>query len=223
MKRFEGLAKKAMVAKNMAELSLIRFAERHSNLHPESIYRRARIRAHRLLRRAPASGAEIINIMFNGKERPLDFRTHDGKSVRIARHGFEDILHTYRKKQERPMILALIDGERLFFYRSSGANSRMRGEWLPTRGPIVLGSIRPHVHKLVKMEGHPERDIDGGTNIRFPAWVSEIRGFIKENEPLLKLHPEWDVRTYKLLEAELAKTRNTRHLRTLEDTQRSER
>lgn len=123
---------------------------------------------------------------------PIKFNA-DGKNVAILRHGFMP----QQKPQiiGRAVVLVIVDGKLLQFYKSSGASSkRNTGDWLPFVEIIghnageVLGK-KPRI--IQKFETHPN----------FPGWVLEIGERIKlaERNSELNLHANWSEEVYSML------------------------
>jgi len=148
-------------------------------------------------------------------ENPYSFKTKTGSKVQILRHGFSNIYKGQRHNPARALVLAFVDGKKLFFYRSSGEGSLKKGQWFPTQGPKIqyLNGEKnepiPCTGWMIKMQGHPKplKEKPGiPTTVRelrqlkkrsyFPATIGEIREKLKRIESQLELHDNWDLRQY---------------------------
>ncbi|HIH21351.1 MAG TPA: hypothetical protein HA222_01655 [Candidatus Diapherotrites archaeon] len=125
----------------------------------------------------------------------ISFETSDGKKVQILRNGFLNIGKSWEKLGVKPraLVIVLVDGKKLYFYRSSGEASGRPGEWFPTFGLIDYGEpYNPGT--LVKMKGH--EGVYLGEPTSFPQWVDEISRQLKIIENQLSLHQEWNIHTF---------------------------
>lgn len=137
---------------------------------------------------------------------PLSLKTSDGKRVRILRQGFFNIFKGQKSLRDRKptparaLVLAFVDGKKIWFYRSSGTGSaKMPGEWFPTLGPDIHDrQEKPYAGHLAKMQGHP--DGNAGIKPHFPEWLEEARQFLKRREKSLKLYKAWSARDYLRIE-----------------------
>lgn len=152
---------------------------------------------------------ELLKKLFK-KPRPISFKTSDGKKVNIVKNGFENIFLESPTAQPRALVLVLVNGKKLFFYRSSGRNSNMPGEWFPTFGPRknYYEGDKVELGWLHKLKGHPDPNQDSPRTY-FPQWVDEIRKRIKQ-ETVSKngriiLNKKWGVKEYLEINAALQK------------------
>lgn len=105
--------------------------------------------------------------------KPFRFKTNDGKTIHILRNGIEN-LHPESKRASRPLVMTLVNGKIMYFYKSTGQNSQRPGDWLPAQTMRFGGTtLQPTIDTLVKMPGHPNR---------FPEWINQISSAIKTAE-----------------------------------------
>lgn len=149
----------------------------------------------RILRQKAIKRRSFRMLLKTIRTKPLRFKTTDGKKVVFYTRGFSNI-YAGQSVPARALLLVLVDGRKLFFYRSSGENSQTPHVWYPTLGP-ELGSDfgQPMAAHMVKMVGHP----NDGVPSHFPKWVSEISARIKKAENRLDLNENWSVTEYQQL------------------------
>lgn len=160
----------------------------------------------------------LLKTLFRA-QKPISFKTKDGKRIRILRTGFENIFLGQDKIPPRAFIITLVNGKILYFYRSSGERSKMAGEWFPTSGPYVYypstssKGEKTSLGHLGKLEGHP---ISGSRNPRFAPWVEEIRAKIKANEHKILLQKNWGADEYLQIREALGKIPRTEEIKSSE-------
>lgn len=69
----------------------------------------------------------------------IPFRTRQGNDVHIIPEATLIIRQPREQEEHRPMVTVIIDGQRLYFYKSSGKRSRKPGKWFPTIGVMADG------------------------------------------------------------------------------------
>ncbi len=152
---------------------------------------------------------ELLKKLFK-KPRPISFKTSDGKKINIVKNGFENIFVETPKVPPRALVLVLVNGKKLFFYRSSGQSSNMPGEWFPTFGPNknFYGEEKVELGWLHKLAGHPDPN-QKHPKTYFPLWIDEIRKKIKQETAgkngRIILNKEWGVKEYLEIDAALKK------------------
>jgi len=96
------------------------------------------------------------------------------------------------------MVIALVDGRRLEFYKSTGKGSKRPGKWLPTRGlfrgaddiPLVLEKYDGHQDNFpdgVEVISEKIEEAEGRGDISFHSWDDRAYGYI--NGGMLKRNP----------------------------------
>ena len=136
---------------------------------------------------------DLLKIIFS---KPINFKTSDGKKIRILSHGFENVYRERNEAKPRAFLIAFVNGKQLFFYRSSGEVSKLPGEWFPTYGPNVQDWKEPYtLGRLAKIQGHPDGYLPN-PKPHFAPWMDEVRRKIKSSESKLTLHPDWGIDKY---------------------------
>jgi|GEM_PF-2513707 len=141
--------------------------------------------------------------------KPLRIKTSNGFSIVILRDGFSNVYKGVKTKK-RSLILTLVNGKKLFFYKSSGEASKARGTWYPTHGPEVEHELAD-LSWMTKSVHHPNPTINKPES--FPDWVNEIRQYIKKHERQLRLHRDWGKNEYLQLTYDLNRIPFTKSLR----------
>jgi len=148
---------------------------------------------------------EVANFLFNPKNS-ISFRTWDKRKIVISRHAFRNVYSNRKETLPRALVPILINGESLFFYRSSGQSSHTPGVWYPTYGPNPEFNERggKTVGQMVKTHGHWQYRAK-----EFPEWVLEISSKLKKLERQLIFHPNWGAREFHQLYNALDEKMNT--------------
>jgi len=146
-------------------------------------------------RRSPLVPAKRLFDFFFNPKNSISFKTKDeGRRIVISRHAFRNIYLERKEAKPRAMVPVLINGKKLFFYKSSGEYSHSKGEWFPTYGPRIAKQEngRPILGWMQKTEGHYQ-DFEK----EFPEWCWEIKDKLKQIEGKLTFHPKWGIQEYK--------------------------
>lgn len=120
----------------------------------------------------------------------ITFQPSMGSTVRIIPESIHVVKAPHESDGGRPMVVALINGKRLYFYKSSGKRSGRPGKWLPTSGirPTIRwtpSGIRfTGVEGLVKMKSHWNPN-------PYPQEIVEIGEKIGELEKQGKIPTRW--------------------------------
>jgi hypothetical protein len=114
--------------------------------------------------------------------KPVNFKTTDGKSVRILSHGVENLLqYSKRGSPPRALVAVFVEGRVIFYYRSSGESSRKAGVWFPTSGMLYgqrgIEDSHTTVLWIKKLSGHGDEHLSDRERVGrpgFPKWVMEV-------------------------------------------------
>lgn len=122
-------------------------------------------------------------------QHALPFRTTNGVNIHIIPEAAQVIRAPSEKENHRPFIVTLVDGKRLYFYKSTGLNSGRPGQWLPTAGVMAVGEVkggkmvRPErLRNYLKMREHWDH---------YPAEIDEIGRRIGELERMGHIPLRW--------------------------------
>lgn len=154
---------------------------------------RARVRVRKLRRNPFHSAPNVLGFLFSRKNS-IYFKTWEGRKIVISKHAFRNIYLDKKGTLPRALVPIMVDGEHLFFYRSSGQSSHTPGVWYPTYGPDyedLNHKRRTYVGMMVKTRGHHQY-----SQKEFPEWVLEVSKKLKHLEGRIIFHPKWGAREY---------------------------
>ena len=111
--------------------------------------------------------------------KPVRFKLSEKIVVRILSTGILNPYTDRPKVPPRAFVGVFINEKRVFFYRSSGENSKQPGRWFPCAGVEIVGGYDgfPKLAGYVyKIQGHPYPGRPHG----FPKWVDLVSTAIEK-------------------------------------------